>query len=109
MRLLERTLSRLYIAPGRTEADALGGVRRVFSEERRSVRASVIPDEGALERSEFGLVPQKRCLALMPLDARIAAGDGVAESAGGEPEWLCTDVQRWSAHLAARLERRVAP
>ena len=109
MRLLERTLSRVYIAPGRTETDALGGVRRVFSQERQSVRASMIPAEGALEKLEFGLIPQKRCLALMPRDARIDVGDGVAESAQGDPEWLCTDVQRWSAHVAAKLERRVAP
>ena len=49
------------------------------------------------------------CLALMPLDAPIAVGDGVCETAAGEPEWLCVDVRRWSAHLAASLARRVWP
>ena len=109
MRLLERTLAEVYIAPGRVETDALGGARRVFSAERLPVRASMIPAEGALERLEHGLAPQKRCLALLPRDAAIAAGDGVSTQASGEPEWLCTDVQRWSAHVAAKLERRVAP
>ena len=109
MRLLERTLKPVYIAPGLTQNDALGGVRRVFSQERIPARASLIPAEGGIGRREGGLTAERRCLALLPLDAPIAAGDGVAEAASGEPEWLCVDVRRWSAHLAASLVRRVSP
>lgn len=109
MRLLERTLKPLYIAPGLAQADGLGARTRVFSAERVPVRASLIPAEGALERREEGLATEARCLALMPLDAPIAVGDGVCETAAGEPEWLCVDVRRWSAHLAASLARRVWP
>ena len=109
MRLVERTLKPVYIAPGLTQDDALGGAQRVFSQERIPARASLIPAEGSLDRREAGLTTDVRCLALMPVDAPIAAGDGVAEAASGEPEWLCVDVRRWSAHLAASLVRRVSP
>ena len=108
MRLLERTLKMLYIAPGLAVADGLGAARRAFSAERVPVRASLIPAEGALERLEPGLLADARCLALMPVDAPIAAGDGVCETAEGEPEWLCVEVRGWSAHLAASLVRRPA-
>ena len=64
MRLLERTLKTLYIAPGLTVADGLGAARRAFSAERVPVRASLIPAEGALERLEPGLLADARCLAL---------------------------------------------
>lgn len=109
MRLLERTLRQVYIAPGIGQTDALGAVTRAFSDERVPVRVSLIPAEGALNRREAGLTADARCLALMPLDAPIVAGDGVCESARGEPEWLCTEVRRWSAHQAASLARRVSP
>lgn len=106
MRLLERTLRTVYIAPGLTETDALGGAVRRFSGEREAVRASMIPAEGMLDSLEPGLVARRRCVALMPKDAPIAAGDGVAETEDGEPEWLCVDVRYWTAHAAASLERR---
>jgi len=109
VRLLERTLKPVYIAPGLAQADALGGVHRVFSDERVAVRASLIPAEGAMERREAGLEADARCLALMPLDAPIAPGDGVSGRPSGEPEWLCVDVRTWSAHIAASLVRRVNP
>lgn len=109
MRLYERTLRQVFIAPGLAQADALGAASRAFSEERVPVRASLIPAEGTLAEFMAGMATQKKCLALMPLDAPIAAGDGVCETAAGEPEWLCEDVRRWSAHLAASLARRVSP
>ena len=109
MRLLERTLKPLYIAPGLAQADALGGVRRVFSAERIAVRGSLIPADGTLERREAGLETDARCLALLPRDAAIAPGDGVSESDSDEPEWLCVDVRTWSAHIAASLVRRADP
>ena len=109
MRLLERTLKRVYIAPALAVTDALGAVSRAFSGERVPVRASLIPQEASLAPGEAGLVKDARCLALMPLDAPIAEGDGVCEGASGEPEWLCTGVRRWSAHLAASLARRASP
>ena len=106
MRFLERTAKRLRIAPGLTATDALGGVRREFSPERIPVRAAWIPRDGGAEAAEPGRLPNRRAVALMPLDAPIAEGDGVCEG-DGAPEWLCVSVQRWSAHLAAELERRV--
>ena len=109
MRLLERTLKTLFIAPGLTRTDGMGGVERFFSAERPSVRASLIPTEGALERCEPGLVARRKCLMLAPKDAEIAPGDGVAETETGEPEWLCVDVREWQAHVAAMLERRRWP
>ena len=108
MRLLERTLKTVYICAGLEESDALGGVKRGFSPRRVATRGSLIPSEGKLEGLEPGLAAARRCVLLLPADAKIAAGDGVCECPDGAPEWLCVDVRRWSAHVAATLERRVA-
>ena len=110
MRLLERTLRTVYIAPGLTRPEDLGGTVRLFSKDRNPVRASLIPDGGAeMERQPFGLTVRSRCRLLMPLDGEIVPGDGVSEKPEGEPEWLCISVECWSAHIAATLERRQWP
>lgn len=109
MRLLERTLKTVYIAPGLVVTDALGCVKRDFSEERISVRAGIISGEGTVNSREPGLTADRKITLLMPLDAPIARGDGVSETALGAPEWLCTDVTEWSAHLSVALERKSWP
>ena len=107
MRLFERNLSVVYIAKARQVQDEVGGVSRGFETARRAVRASVLPVEGDWVRAEGGMIDGRRLRLLLPLDAGIGPGDGVAMEPGGEVIWLCRDVRRWSAHLAADFERVV--
>ena len=104
MRLLERTLQTVRIAPQKAKTDALGAAVEGFSDERTEVRARVIPSSGGLEDRASG---QRRvqCLCLlMPPGAVVAPGDGlcIGEERVG---WRCVDVQKWSAHLAVQAER----
>ena len=104
MRLLERTLKWVQIAPRKVTTDALGGRIEGFSQEAVSVRASVIPSTGGIQNRETGLREVQTMCLLMPLDAAIAPGDGVCVD-GDTPIWRCTGVQKWSAHLAVQVER----
>ena len=76
MRLLERTMKEIVIAPRSVRVDGLGGVCEGFGEGRR-VRGSVIPSTGGLRSRESGLEQSRSMCLLMPKDARIAVGDGV--------------------------------
>lgn len=104
MRLLERTLKEIEIAPRLVRTDGLGGVSEEFSDVRSSVRGSVIPSTGKLLDRAAGVERTQTMCLLLPTDARIAAGDGVCVDSE-KPEWRCVSVQRWSAHIAAQLER----
>ena len=106
MRLLERTMKTVRIAPRRVTQDALGGQVEGFSAETSAVRASVIPSAGGLESRETGLRQVRTMCLLMPLDARVNPGDGVCVDSD-RPQWRCVDVQRWSAHVAVRVERMI--
>ena len=74
-----------------------------------AARATLVPIAGDWQSGEAGLEDARRCLLLLPLDAPIAPGDGVAEAADGPVVWLCRDARRWSAHIAADMERVIAP
>lgn len=102
MRLLERTLTWVEIAPRTVAEDSLGGAVEGFSEARIPVRASVIPSTGGLEDHETGVRRVQTMCMLLPLDAPVSTGDGVSVE---NTLWRCTEVQRWSAHLAVRLTR----
>ena len=104
MRLLERTLKWIDIAPREVAVDGLGGGVEQFAADRRPVRASVIPSTGGLRDRQAGVEQVQTMCLLMPLDAGIAPGDGVCVDSQ-EPNWRCTNVQRWSAHVAAQVER----
>lgn len=104
MRLLERTLKRIDIAPRVVSADALGGAAEGFSDQLRPVRASVIPSTGGLVNRALGVEQVQTMCLLMPLDAGISVGDGVCVDAEA-PNWRCVSVQKWSAHVAAQVER----
>ena len=104
MRFLERTLKWIDIAPRAVAADGLGGGVEKFSADRKSVRASVIPSTGGLRDHQAGVERVQTMCLLMPLDAQIQTGDGVCVDSD-QPNWRCTSVQRWSAHVAAQVER----
>ena len=114
MRLYERSLAALEIAPHLEQADALGGVRLAFSARRIPVRGSLQPETRALgyaadtlkqEPQGFRLVQRLR--AILPRDAEIAPGDGICADGAPEPQWLCLAVEDWTAHKVAHLERRL--
>ena len=107
MRLLERTLKWVAVAPRAAVADGLGGVAEAFSDVRRKVRASVIPSTGGLVNHATGLREVQSMCLLMPVDAEICVGDGVCVDADA-PNWRCIEVQRWSAHCAVRVVRIAA-
>jgi len=104
MRLLERTLQWIEIAPRKVTTDALGGVSEGFSDVRSAARASVIPSTGGLMDRAAGVERVQTMCLLMPLDARIETGDGVCVESE-TPNWRCVGVQRWAAHIAAQVER----
>lgn len=104
MRLLERTLQWVSIAPREVKTDALGAQVEGFSEQRRPARASVIPSTGTVSRQEAGLVQTQTLCLLFPGDVDIAPGDGICLG-DQTPRWRCVDVQRWSAHCAVSAER----
>ena len=114
MRLFERTLTRMEIAPHAEEQDALGGVRLSFSARRVPVRGSLQPDanalgysSGNLRQEAQGLRTVQRLRALLPRDAEIAPGDGVCTDGAPQPQWLVLSVENWTAHKLVRLERRL--
>lgn len=109
MRLRERELKTLYVAPSIQMKDGMGGIVRGFSGDRNPVRCSMIPQSCGLEALEGGMRTSEKYMAIMPADAGIVPGDGICESIDEEPLWLCTEVIPWSAHLAATLERRLWP
>ena len=104
MRLLERTLQTVLIAPQKAKMDALGAAVEGFSDERTEVRARVIPSSGELEDRASGRRRVQSMCLLMPPGAVVAPGDGlcIGEERVG---WRCVDVQKWSAHLAVQAER----
>ena len=114
MRLYERTLQSMEIAPHTEQADALGGVRLGFSARRVPVRGSLQPETHALgyaadtlKQEGQGLRLNQRLRAILPRDAAIAPGDGLCTDGAREPQWLCLAVEDWTAHKVAHLERRL--
>lgn len=114
MRLLERTLCEVTIAPHTEVKDSLGGVRLAFSARRIPARGSLQPVKNTLGHAAntltvegFGLRAAQTLRLLLPRDVQIAPGDGVCTDGAQQPQWLCTAVENWAAHKAARLERRL--
>lgn len=102
MRLMERTLRWVALAPRTAVEDGLGGRMEGFSEQTTRVRASVIPSGGDVVSTQAGLQQGGAVRLLLPLDAKVAPGDGICLD--GEI-WRCVDVQKWSAHQAVQAVR----
>ena len=84
MRLLERTLCEVTIAPHTEVKDSLGGVRLAFSARRIPARGSLQPVKNTLGHAAntltvegFGLKAAQTLRLLLPRDVQIAPGDGV--------------------------------
>ena len=104
MRLLERTLKWIEIAPREVQMDGIGGVAEEFSAQGAQVRGSVIPSTGGVISRQLGVEQTQTMCLLLPADAKISVGDGVGVDGEGIV-WRCVSVQRWSAHVAAQVER----
>ncbi len=104
MRIFERTRREIAIAPRVTTVDALGAQIEGFSTAHTVARANLFPASGGLERREAGLSDGQQLEMTLPAGTQIAPGDGVCIGADA-PNWRCVEVQNWSSHRAARLER----
>ena len=104
MRIFERTRREIAIAPRVTTVDALGAQIEGFSTAHTVARANIFPASGGLERREAGLSDGQPLEMTLPAGTQIAPGDGVCIGADA-PNWRCVEVQNWSSHCAARLER----
>ena len=103
MRLHERTLQTVRIAPRLHTTGALGGTSEAFSDVLTDVRASVLAEDGGLRQKERGLIDRAALRLLAPVDTAVSVGDGVYV---GEALYVVRDVQRWTAHLELRCEAR---
>ena len=103
MRLHERTLQTVRIAPRLHATGTLGGTSEAFSTVLTDARASVLPEDGGLQQKERGLVNRAALRLLVPVDTTVSVGDGVYV---GEALYVVRDVQRWTAHLELRCEAR---
>ena len=96
MRLAERTLLAVRLAPRAPRRGALGGMAEGFSDETVQLRASRIPESSTLEVAERGIKFREKLRLLVPGDVRATAGDGVWVE---EKLYRIVSVLRWSAHL----------
>ena len=94
MRLKERQLLEVEIAPRACVKGALGSVTEGFGE-KVSVRASVLPQSGACSVQEGGLKSGKGLKIIIPKDIPVSEGDGVW--LGGEM-YTVSSVHAWRAH-----------
>ena len=104
MRLLERTLQTVLIAPQKAKTDALGAAVERVTVARTALPAMQMASRAGLEDLATGRRRVQSMCLLMPPGAVVAPGDGlcIGEERVG---WRCVDVQKWSAHLAVQAER----
>lgn len=95
MRLAERTLTVVQLAPRVCEAGELGGIAECFSRNCIPLRAAILPEEGGLEAGERGAVNRERLRLLVPADAGAAVGDGIWIA---QALYRIAEVKRWAAH-----------
>lgn len=106
MRLMERNRRAVRIVPPVARRDAFGAVTEDFSGAGYTVRGTLIPATEGLRAKETGELRTATMGLLLNRDAPLSPGDGVATD-GGEVMWRVAEVARWSAHIAARLERLI--
>ena len=95
MRLKERTLVSIELAPRVEATDALGGRNEAFSQQHISLRASVLPECDDLMIAENGLRDGEAVKLLIPADAQVKQGDAVLI---GQRRYLVRRIARWTAH-----------
>ncbi|MBQ8508248.1 MAG: hypothetical protein IJ466_12570 [Clostridia bacterium] len=103
MRLIERTLREISIAPRMERIGSLGGRAEGFSEEMTTVRGAVLPESGALSTGEKGLHSGAAIRLLVPADAQVKIGDGAWVEGS---MYIVSAVRRWTGHLELECEAR---
>lgn len=101
MRLHERTLVRVEIAPRIRSVGALGGRKQAFSQDVTAARGSVLPQQGGLSRRESGLCAKECVRALVPADVSVSPGDKI--TAEGR-DYLVVSALRWQGHIELECE-----
>lgn len=101
MRLLERTLVKVEIAPRIRKMGALGSRSQAFSEQRTAVRASVLPEEGRLHMNKSGICAHDCRRVLVPLDAPVTEGDALVIDG---KFFTVLYIKRWQSHMALTCE-----
>jgi hypothetical protein len=112
MRLVERTLRDIRIAPRQPEQDALGGMTEGFSSARIACRCAAAPAGNTLNYAANGITPlehgeyrRQGLKLLLPRGTQIAPGDGVCMEGEEAPGWRCVAVEAWPSHVEAKIER----
>jgi len=95
MRLKERTLTEVRLAPRMNARGSLGGMREEFSPDTIPLRASVLPEKGGLDVRQRGAVNRAALRLLVPVDVSAACGDGVWVNGA---LWRIAEVRPWTAH-----------
>lgn len=103
MRLIERSMKEIRIAPRVKKRGELGERAEAFSGETALFRGSVLPGGGELSAREKGLRGGERLLLLLPADAQAQVGDGAWVDG---KLYLIRAVRRWTAHLELECEAR---
>lgn len=94
MRLKERELVTVEIAPRACVKGALGSVNAGFGE-KASVRASVLPDHQICRPGEGGLVSGAAVRIIIPGDVCVCEGDGVWLDGR---QYTVSAAHKWRAH-----------
>lgn len=96
MRLKERTLIEIRIAPRLRKTGALGGAAEAFSEDTLTLRASRLPEGGDFSMDGRGASCPDRLRLIAAADASVRPGDGAWVE--GRLYRILT-VRRWTAHV----------
>ncbi len=98
MRLKERELSTVQIAPRACVKGPLGSVTAAFGE-KTDVRASVLPGDKVFSAGEGGLKSGEGITVIIPKDIPVSEGDGLFLDG---KTYEVQSVRKWRAH--AELE-----
>ena len=102
MRLKERQLVTVEIAPRVCVKGPLGSVTEAFGE-KVSVRASVLPENRAYAQSDAGIRSGEAVKIIIPKDVTVSAGDGVFMDGA---IYVVSSVQKWRAHIELECAKK---
>lgn len=103
MRLKERELTTVEIAARVCARGALGSVIEGFSDERKAVRASILPEDVSFSTGESGLKTGGALRLIIPKDVSVSEGDGLWMDGA---LYVVASVRRWRAHAELACVRR---
>lgn len=96
MRLKQRELIEVKIAPRIHAVGALGSVQARFSDETISLSAHVLPNGDAFDRTDGGLSGNDGVRILAQGDVSVQVGDGVWVR---DALYVVQSAKKWRAHI----------